>query len=119
MAAPYDIALQRGEDWSVGWQLCESDDSPIDLTDCVIAGQVRPTLDNTALIATFDAEVTDPLNGEITLTLKASEGSPLYAYGNALQVTRLPFDIRLIYPDESPRFLIAGHVVLSRGVTHQ
>src|SRR5690349_20501716 len=118
MAAQRDIFLQRNEDFQEGWSLLHDDDATIDLTECVLAGHVREPLDNTTLVASFDIEITDAPNGEATLKLAASEGSALAAYGNPIQVARLPYDIRLIYPDGSPLVLVVGHLMLSRGNTH-
>jgi hypothetical protein len=118
MAAARDIFLQRNEDFQEGWSLTRDDDTPIDLTECVLAGHVRAPLDNSTLVASFEIEITDAANGEATLKLAASEGSALAAYGNPIQVARLPYDIRLIYPDGSPLVLVVGTVVLSRGNTH-
>lgn len=117
MAALYDIHLQRNDDWQEGWTIRQRD-VPVDLTDCVLAGHVRAPLDNTTLIASFDIDITDAANGEATLTLKGSEGSPLSAYGNAIQNARLPYDIRLTYPDGLHLVLVTGTITLSRGNTH-
>lgn len=117
MAACRDIHLRRNEALKENWAIV-TDDGPIDLTGCMIAGHVRSTLDNTVLIEAFVIEVTDAVNGELTLTLDASEGSALSAYGNPIQVACLPYDIRLTYPDNLPIVLVAGRIILSRGTTH-
>lgn len=115
MAAHLDIYLQRNEDWSRTVYVT-ADGDPIDLSSMTAVMQVRDKLTQ-ALIATATIEMVDPARGEMTVTLKASEGSPLSAYGAALQIVNLPYDLRVTESDGFQTILFVGQVVLSRGET--
>jgi hypothetical protein len=121
MAAQLNICLQRNEDWSRTLYLKadlggSGNYEPIDLTGMTIAMQVRDKITQ-ALIAQADLEVNDAANGEVTVTLLASEGSPLSAYGSAIQNINLPYDLRITDGDGLHTVLFGGQIILSRGET--
>jgi hypothetical protein len=117
MPARLDIYLQRNEDWSRSLYVSAAG-QPIDLTGMTVAMQVRDKLAQT-LVASATCELSDPTNGEITVTLKASEGSALASYGNPIQTANLPYDIRITENDGFQTILFAGLVILARGETMQ
>jgi hypothetical protein len=115
MPARLDIPLQRNEDWSRTITVA-AEGEPIDLTGMTIAMQVRDKLSQ-FLVAEAECDVTDPVNGEVTITLKASAGSPLSTYGAAIQLANLPYDLRVTESDGFQTVLFAGNVILTRGET--
>lgn len=118
MAARIDIPLRRNEDWGRVFVLRRKDGTPYDLTGCTGQFHVRSRLSNTALVAAGALDFSEAVYGRITATLRASEDQPLNTYGSALQTENLPFDIRLTLPSGFKRDIVAGTVILSRGVSH-
>lgn len=116
MPAHLDIALQRNEDYAASWYFADSDGVAIDLSALGIALEVRDTLTQ-QLIESAEIEVTDADAGEVTIILRASEGSPLSLYGNPLHPARLNYDVRLTDVDGVHSIVTAGQVILSRGET--
>lgn len=118
MAAQLDIPLRRNEVWSRGWRISDGDGQPLDITGWTIAMHVRSRVNNSALIAAAEIEITDGPNGEFSTVLRAGEDSALYALGSPLQTLNLPYDLRATDEAGTSLVLAAGVVVLSRGVTH-
>lgn len=115
MPARLNIALQRNEDWSRTIYVSASD-GPVDLTGMTVAMQVRDKLSR-ALIASANCEITDAVNGEITVTLKCSGPSPLANYGSMIQTVNLPYDLCVSEPDGFHTPLFSGLIIISRGET--
>jgi hypothetical protein len=118
MAARIDIPLRRNEDWGRVFVLRRQDGQPYDLTGCTGQFHVRSRTNNAALVAAGTLDFSDAAYGRIEAILRASEGNPLNTYGSALQTENLPFDIRVVLPSGLRRDLVAGAVILSRGVSH-
>jgi hypothetical protein len=116
MPTRLDIALQRNENWARTVSIVDDQDIALDLTGCVLAKQVRDKLAQ-SLITSASIAVLDPTSREVQMTLRASEGSALAAYGNAIQPAILPFDCRLTDPDGVSVVLFTGNIILSRGET--
>lgn len=117
MAAQIDIPLQRNEDWVRRFPM-KSGGEPIDMTGWTLAMQVRSRTDNGALIAAAEITTSELAQGAFTVTLRASEGTPLNSYGSPLQTENLPYDLRATDSAGTKITLFGGVVVLSRGVTH-
>lgn len=118
MAARIDILLRRNEDWGRAFILRRKNGQPYDLTGCTGQFHVRSRLNNAALVAAGELDFSQGAYGRVTATLRASEDTPLNTYGSPLQVENLPFDIRLKLPTGFRIDLVAGTVILSRGVAH-
>lgn len=116
MPAALNITLQRNEDYAATWAFRDGDDQPIDLSGMTIALQVRDKLTQ-MLIAEAGIDVTDAQQGEATIILRASEGSPLSAYGAAIQTANLHYDLRLTDTDGVHLIVVAGLLILTRGET--
>jgi hypothetical protein len=116
MSASLNICLQRNEDYAATWVFTDGDDVPIDLSDIDVALEVRDKLTQD-LVAAADIEITDAPAGEVTVILRASEGSPLSAYGAAIQTANLHYDMRLTDTDGVHLIVVSGIVILSRGET--
>ena len=117
MPARLDIALQRNEAFQA--TLTITDDltgAAIDLTGQTLAMQVKSKTSSTN-IQSATIEVTDAPAGEITVTLDATTGNALHSHGDPLQTEELPYDLVLTDADGKPAALLAGYVILSRGVT--
>jgi len=116
VAERIDIYIQRNEDWARALFLTDNDGVPIDLTGMTAAMQVRDKL-NQILVAEAEIVFVDAFAGEIGVTLRASEGSPLSDYGAAIQTANLHYDLRLTDSDGLSVVLFGGILVLSRGET--
>lgn len=80
---------------------------------------VRGRTNNAALIAAAQISASELAQGAVTITLDASEGTPLSAYGSPLQTENLPYDLRAIDASGTKLVLLHGIVILSRGITHE
>lgn len=118
MAASIDIPLRRNEVWGRTLTLSDPSGQPYDLTGATAQFHVRSRLDNSALVASGAVDLSDAVSGKLSVTLRADEGQPLYSYGNPLQTSNLPFDIRIKLPSGIKRDLVAGVVILTRGISH-
>jgi hypothetical protein len=116
---PYrlDIPLQRNEAWERGFKLTDRAGAPIDLTNRTVEMQVKNRLVAAGYIQQAVITVTDVLHGMFNALLSAQVGNPLHGIGDPLQTIELPYDIRLAESDGTPRVLISGYVILSRGIT--
>lgn len=117
MAARLDILLQRNEDWARSWLVRDGTGQPVDLTGFTVEMQAKRRLDNAATVASGVCTVGNPGGGQFTTILRASEGHVLSTFGNALQVSNLPYDIRLVDSDGYKTVLVSGVIILTRGVT--
>jgi hypothetical protein len=116
MPARLDIAVQRNEAYTGTWTISDDDGVAIDLTGMTLAMQIRQGTTQT-LVQAATIEVTDAAAGEITVTVDASSGTGLHTYGDALFTYELPYDLLLIDTDAVPTALVAGYVILSRGIS--
>jgi hypothetical protein len=116
MPARLDIAVQRNEAFMATLTIADDAGVAIDLTGQTLAMQVKSKTSSTTVQAA-DIEVTDAVHGEITITVDASLGSPLHTHGDPLTTEELPYDLILTDAGGMPTALLAGYVILSRGVT--
>jgi hypothetical protein len=116
MPARLDIAVQRNEAFTATLVIADDNGVPIDLTGQTLAMQVK-TKASSSLLQAATIDVTDAVAGEITVTLPATTGNPLHTYGDPLLTYELPYDLVLTDVDAVPTALLAGYVILSRGVS--
>lgn len=112
-----DIPLQRNEDWVRQIILTDSADQPLNLTGCTLDMWVKSRHDNDVVLAYADIVIVSPLEGELLVTLRASDDAPLASYGSPLQTVNLRYDMVMHTPDDINLALLTGSVILSRGVT--
>jgi hypothetical protein len=116
MPARLDIAVQRNEAYQGTWNISDEDGVAINLTGMTVALQIREPTTQT-LVQAGTIEVTDAAAGEITVTIDATGGNALHDYGDVLFTYELPYDLLLTDADDIPTALVAGYVIVSRGIT--
>lgn len=114
MPALMDIAIQRNEDWSRDITI-RDEAAPIDITGWSFLMQVKRRLNNATPIDAAAVSVVDAPNGKIEVALPAV--GALHSYGDPLHTYQLPYDLIAIEPDGYRTALIAGNIILSRGVS--
>lgn len=118
MAAQMNISVQRNEDWARLWSVKNpKTGQPFNISGWSIAMQVKSKLNNSAVIASADCAIYDGPRGLFTTILKASEGTPLNAYGSPIQTENLPYDIRVTTGSGLKIALVSGVIILNRGTT--
>lgn len=117
MPARLDIAMQRNEDFARAFTVTDDAGEPIDLTGYTIRLQIKDRLDNTTVIQSAVVTITGASEGMFDVVIDGGTGSALASYGDPLLSYELPYD--LIATDDAGRAtaLIAGYLILSRGVT--
>ena len=108
MAQIQNIYIDQGTTFSLSLIVADQNGDPKDLTDYTAAAQMRKSYyTNTAI--DFNADVTLPLDGEVTISFTAEETS-------AIKAGRYVYDIEITGEDETLRVL-EGIVVINPEVT--
>lgn len=110
----YDLEVVTGDSFKQVIRFSELVDgvkTPIDLTDYEVAAQIRDA-PRQNLVTDFDAQVTDAVNGEVTLRLTTAQ--TLCFTGNA------SWDLQLILtadPPNNTHTVLAGDVIVVLDIT--
>lgn len=108
MAQIQNIYIDQGTTFSLSLIVADQNGDPKDLTDYTAAAQMRKSYyTNTAI--DFTADITLPLDGEVTISLTATETS-------AIKAGRYVYDIEIEGESETLRVL-EGIVVVNPEVT--
>ena len=108
MAQIQNIYIDQGTTFSLSLIVADQNGDPKDLTDYTAAAQMRKSYyTNTAI--DFTADITLPLDGEVTISLTATETS-------AIKAGRYVYDIEIEGDSETLRVL-EGIVVVNPEVT--
>lgn len=108
MAQIQNIYIDQGTTFSLSLIVSDQNGDPKDLSDYTAAAQMRKSYyTNTAI--NFDADITLPLDGEVTISLSATETS-------AIKAGRYVYDIEIEGDSETLRVL-EGIVVVNPEVT--
>ena len=110
-----DIRVYRNADYCEDWQLNDNIGAPIDLTGCTLGLSIRANAGQGSVIATGAVILHDPGNGVFTVFI---DGAALSSVAGAGQIVRLAYDLRLTYPDGIQAIPVAGHIILTPGVTY-
>lgn len=112
--AKYDLAIYQGKTFTktLLWQ--DSEGNPIDFTGAEVRMQIRPFVSSdTIMVSLTEANgrvTTDPENGEIVLTISATDTA-------ALVRTVGSYDLEVEYADGTVDGLLYGNITISREVT--
>ena len=108
MAQIQNIYIDQGTTFSLSLNVSDQNGDPKDLSDYTAAAQMRKSYyTNTAI--DFNADITLPLDGEVTISLTAEETS-------AIKAGRYVYDIEIEGESETLRVL-EGIVVINPEVT--
>ena len=108
MAQIYNLYIDQGTTFSTSLSVEDQYGEPKDLTDYTAAAQMRKSYyTNTAV--NFNAEVSSPTDGEVTIYLSAEETS-------AIKAGRYVYDVEVTGENETLRVL-EGIVVINPEVT--
>ena len=108
MATVYNLAIDQGSDFTSTIQLNNDAGTDRDLTGYSVRGQLRKSYYSSTSIS-FTAVKSTPLEGEITISLTATQSS-------ALKAGRYVYDIEIESDEETLRVL-EGIVVVNPEVT--
>jgi hypothetical protein len=123
MAANYNLEILQGANFSMILTIKDSLDVPIDLTGHVFRGQIRRTVSDTEVQASFVFVLLDQTNiltrGKVSVSL-SSEASRVINLGNQNSIRKtivqMPYDIESIFMTDVTRWL-EGLVNLSPEIT--
>jgi hypothetical protein len=108
MAAIQNLYIDQGTTYSLSLLVDDQNGDSKDLTDYTVAAQMRKSYQATTAI-NFDAEISLPVDGEITISLTATNSS-------AIKAGRYVYDIEITNDEETLRVL-EGIVVINPEVT--
>jgi hypothetical protein len=108
MATIQNLYIDQGTTFSLSLLVDDQNGDSKDLTDYTVAAQMRKSY-YTATAKNFDAEISSPLDGEITISLTAANSS-------GIKAGRYVYDIEISNDDETLRVL-EGIVVINPEVT--
>lgn len=108
MATIQNLYIDQGTTYSLSLLVDDQNGDSKDLTDYTVAAQMRKSYYTTTAI-NFDAEITAPLDGEITISLTATNSS-------AIKAGRYVYDIEITGEGETLRVL-EGIIVINPEVT--
>ena len=98
MNMSYDIKVQQGATFSLKIRIKDSNESPVDLTGLVFRGQIRKTVSDTEIQASFSFEILDQVTntGEVIATISAGDTMDIYVIPSARaerKITKMAYDI--------------------------
>jgi hypothetical protein len=108
MATIQNLYIDQGTTYSLSLLVDDQNGDSKDLTDYTVAAQMRKSYYSTTAI-NFGAEISSPLDGEITISLTATNSS-------AIKAGRYVYDIEITGEGETLRVL-EGIVVVNPEVT--
>lgn len=120
-AAQYDIHIEQGATFEVGFRWTDRDGDLVDLTDADIAIKIRPTKDSATVISSgaYDGATNTP-TGDIVISEDGALGTFSIALSaavtEALDFTQAVYDIEITDASSTYRVL-EGKVFLSKEVT--
>ena len=109
IAGTYDFTVQRRADHTESIRITDSNDSPVNLTGFTIAAQVW-NKDRTGKYADFTVVITNPTNGEFTMSL---------THVQTLQFTpnELAYDLLILNSGGKREYYLEGNIFVSEGYT--
>jgi hypothetical protein len=110
-----DLQVYRNADYHETWQLSDTDNLPIDLTNCTLELRVRAVAGQGPVLATAVITINEPAFGIFTVFI---DGAAFSGQPGATEVVRLAYDLRLTYPGGFQHIPAAGQVLLTPGVTY-
>lgn len=120
MAGVYTLNVEQGatKTFKVNYYQDEDQTTPVNLTGYTGRGQIRLKATDTAALASFTVEVTDAINGEVTITLPATalEGNANIKGKSYDATTTAYYDIELVNGTQVIR-LLNGTCLISPEVT--
>ena len=108
MAQIQNLYIDQGTTFSISVEVSDQNGDPKDITDYTATAQMRKSYYTNAHVD-FTAEITSPLDGEVTISLTAAESS-------LLKAGRYVYDIEISSEEETIRVL-EGIVVINPEVT--
>lgn len=122
MATPgtYNTTFYQGQTETRTVTVEDGNGTPIDLTGCTIAGQMRLKPEDRENILAFTCTITDAVNGEYTFSLTATQTSsiPVQPSGGAhRKMTQYAYDIEITYPSGRKERNLEGVIDVSPEVT--
>ncbi len=112
----HNIEIRQGETWSMGISVYEGDGiTPKVITGATVKGAVRAKPSEN-IIATMTCDITDALNGKITVGLSDEQTAAIPAASSYAKNKEYYFDIKLEYADGVSVYLDYGKFIVSGGV---
>lgn len=109
-AGKYNMLVQQGATYNQTITLKDpTNTTPIDITGCTAAAQIREQYTDAAPVATFLCEV-GGINGQIQISLTAAQTRDIL-------IERGVYDIELTYLSGVKDRILQGNVVISKEVT--
>ena len=107
----YDIELYCGDTFDLTLKFADKESEPVDLTGCSVRSEIRSNNGVGDVVASFTADVVDPLAGQISLSLLPSETATLY------QHSKMKYDVQVTGADGRVATYVVGSVKAIRDVT--
>jgi len=110
-AGKYNMLVQQGSTYNQTITLKDpTNTTPINITGCTAAAQIREQYTDVSPSATFLCEINNGVNGQIQISLTAAQTA-------ALTIERGVYDIELTYPNGVKDRILQGNVVISKEAT--
>lgn len=71
--APYNITICQGASYNLEVTYTDENNAPIDLTGSTLRGQIRKSISDDTIQATFTITITDAVNGVFTVSLTPAQ----------------------------------------------
>jgi hypothetical protein len=110
-----DIRVPRNGDYFEDWQLHDSDDNPIDISDDTLELKIRAVAGQGSALASAVIDKHDPTNGIFSVRIS---GASLLAVSGQSEVARLAYDLRQTFPDGIQFIPVEGQILLTPGATY-
>lgn len=121
-AAPLDIEIEKGADFSLPFQLFDDDDIPVSMAGAAITAKLRSAIGDAAAVATFTGTVTDGPNGigEISMTavVTAAIATKYDTIPRERKLTKYLWDANITFADGSVIRIFEGFAFVSPEVNY-
>jgi len=109
-AGKYNMLVQQGATYNQSITLKSSTGTPINITGCTVAAQIREQYSDATPVATFTTNIPVGTDGVIQISLTPTETS-------AITIEKGVYDIEITYPGGTKDRILQGNVVISKEVT--
>lgn len=122
MSGKYNMSISQGADYTLGVTIKDKDGNPIDLTGHTFSGQIRKTVSDAVVQASFSFTIKDQVanTGEVDVELSAATSSGISLDKSTKvnrTITKMTYDIESVDGSGNTVRWLEGTVLFSPEVT--